>query len=576
MKKKGKTNQKEASGGQSSSALGCTPGELAQLQSLLALLREGSPALQTLLSGSQAGSVHPTQKTVVSSKTGASLAPAPTAAPPKKQTASSGWIPAKAKVKPRKETGPPGAEQPAREEILSSGNAKAMPSTKELTVAEPCVCLATMAEGRRAVEELKSQKPMAVLVPAKIDGQGAETDVYVKDIQGEKQRRTRYLVQLGAEPVVFDHSKVAYGKDVGAVNERVVVNGVEGKSPKDVWKALTDNPKSVVDKWLKTTAGLTEVGHLSKPRLMDGVLQVVKDVPPGSVVKAMAKSAEAGLFARNFVDAGGTTQYRKALLPVEHDRAAALRIAATMGGKALGVVPTRKGWAIQVLSVHFNEVATGVNPERTAQSSGAEYEVSGLPLSWNRENVTAFLAGWGAKPVGRPTRFGFRQTWTVRAENPPPSDEIRNPDSLGLNVLALVKAKVYKPKKPREVFTWSGKPAANSQQLPKSWSSVVKAPPPKVTKAAPAATTRTEATLEQAAPATQPDFMAQLQAMIVAAVAPLQAEIAAIKEVVEQDEEDQAEADEEDEDEIDEELKDATKRLADAADSEASKRGRTR
>ena len=80
--------------------------------------------------------------------------------------------------------------------------------------------------------------------------------------------------------------------------------------------------------------------------------------------------------------------------------------------------------------------------------------------------------------------------------------------------------------------------------------------------------------------------MKQLQAMIVAAVAPLQAEIAAIKEVVDQDTEDLAEADEEEDEEEENEddretLQDSAKRSVNAAGAssdligENSKRGRT-
>ena len=215
---------------------------------------------------------------------------------------------------------------------------------------------------------------------AKLDGKGVETQVIVKDSRGEKQTRTRFLVQLGHGDVTFDHSLVAYGKEVGQVNKKVVVYGVNGKCPKEVWKSLTDNPKSAVDKWLKTTAGLTEVGHLGKPRLVDEVLQVVAEVPPGAVEKTIASSGQGGLFAREFLENEQTSQLSKVPLPIEHDRAAALRIAASLGNKARGVVPTRKGWAVQVLSAHFQEVAQEVNPDRAALWAGAEYEVSGLPL----------------------------------------------------------------------------------------------------------------------------------------------------------------------------------------------------
>ena len=290
---------------------------------------------------------------------------------------------------------------------------------------------------------------------------------------------------------------------------------------------------------------------MGKPRMIDDVLQVVAEVPPGSAVSVLSKSAEGGLFAREFVESGGKSQHAKVPLPLGHDRAAALRISATLGSTARGVVPTRKGWAIQVLEERFQEVAQEVNPEGASQWKGSEYEVSGLPLSWSADNVTAFLSGWGAKPVGRPVRIGFRHTWTVRAEAPPPSDEIRNPDSLGLNVLALVKPKTHKAKKPKQVLQWSGKPLTSKTATPKSWSSVVQTAPKPAAAAGATSQQPVRAPLGRqaaemsvgAAPAVPADFMTQLQNMIMVAMKPLYEEIAAIKEAVDLDAEDQAEVD---------------------------------
>ena len=533
-----------------------------QLQTLLALVREGSPAVKALLGAGQAATAPP-------SAAAAPLPPAPSkvgasktlgASGQQKETGSDGWVPDKAKAKGMQAKQKSCTGQPTqREELLSKSSAKVVSSTKELAVTEPCVCLATMAEGRRAVEELKSQKPMAVLVPARLDGRGVETQVFVKDSRGEKQTRTRFLVQIGQGEVTFDHSCVAYGKEVGQVNKKVVIYGVNGKCPKEVWKSLADNPKSAVDKWLKTIAGLTEAGHLSKPRLADEVLQVVAEVPPGAVDKAIASSGQCGLFAREFVENGETGQLSKVPLPIEHDRAAALRIAASLGDKARGVVPTKKGWTVQVWSAHFQDVAHEVNPDRAALWAGAKYEVSGLPLSWNKDNVTSFLSGWGAEPVGRSTRVGFQHTWTVRAERPPPADEIRNPDSLGLNVLALVKSKVHKPRKPKQVLTWSRKPVSGKQTaLGNSWSAVVRGATSSPTAVNTSAgvprvdATDTPATKGNTSPVQQMpcDFMAELRKMIHAAVAPLQAEIMQMKKVMDEDLEDHEEADaEESEDE---------------------------
>ena len=182
--------------------------------------------------------------------------------------------------------------------------------------------------------------------------------------------------------------------------------------------------------------------------------------------------------------------------------------------------------------------------------------------------MNSFLSGWDAKPVGRPTRVGFRHTWIVRVESPPPADEIRNPDSLGLNVLALVKSKAYKPKKPKQVLTWSRRPTSGKPTAPgNSWSAVVQgatsSPPAATTPAsAPrAGATGASAASGDTAPVQQlpSDFMAQLQVMIHAAVAPLQAEMMEMKKVMDDDLEDQSEADAEDNEEEDEEQRAAAR-----------------
>jgi len=110
---KAKKQPEEVCGAPSSSALGCSPGELAQLQILLVLLKNGSPALQTLLSGGQGGSARPTQVATAPPASGSTAADkAPAAATPKKETASAGWVPFKPKNRTKKDIGPAVAENP--------------------------------------------------------------------------------------------------------------------------------------------------------------------------------------------------------------------------------------------------------------------------------------------------------------------------------------------------------------------------------------------------------------------------------------------------------------------------------
>ena len=141
-----------------------------------------------------------------------------------------------------------------------------------------------------------------------------------------------------------------------AANVKVAVLGREGKSPKDVWKALQQAPKAAVDTWLKKKAGLTEVGRIHAPRLINEELSVVAAIPPHDITRVELASGENGLFSQRFVEtAEDREQQRVVPLDKQHDRLAALRIARSKGSLALGVVPTRRGWDIRVQAKSFRQ-----------------------------------------------------------------------------------------------------------------------------------------------------------------------------------------------------------------------------
>ena len=151
--------------------------------------------------------------------------------------------------------------------------------------------------------------------------------------------------------------------------------------------------------------------------------------------KAYSKLREKKEFAAGPLDADVQPEkYAKVVLDLKHNRDAALRIAATIGQKSWGIVPTRKGWAVRVLAEDQEAVQKELNPTFV---TGDMYSVSGLPLSWHEENVRNFLGDWDAKPV-KSFRTGFRSTWLVRASVPPKAATLKNVDPMGLNVLAVV------------------------------------------------------------------------------------------------------------------------------------------
>ena len=550
------TGQGTGASGSSTSLAGASSEELMLLSQLLQLLRSGSSELKGLL-GASTGSSQPSP---------AQKAPAPLKKD--KEQPATDWVQAPSRFKvPAK---PENKQEVTPVEVLTSCNANAVGSIKELTTDKACFCMASMADARKAISELSSDKPMAILVPGPVDGTGRQVPVVVRK-EGKECSWTRWLVQLGKQDVAFDYSGVTAGGRVGATNTKVVVFGRQVKCPADVWASLQQNPKAAVDMWLKKTVGLTEVGRLYAPMLVNEELSVVAEIPPGGVARVELASGENGLFSRRFVESPeDRAKQRVVPLEAQHDRLAAMRIAKSKGALSLGVVPTKRGWGIRVLAENFQTALADVNPTAQADFLGEEYVVSSLPLSWGSANVAEFLGQWAAKPVGRPRRVGFTNTWSVRVEQPPPASTLRNGDPLGLNVIGVVSKKEYRPKPNQVVLRMRPGPTSKNTQMPRSWAETVKIP----AATNPAMRQRPAQQVRSASPAEAPsaptlpngsappaDFMAQLQAMIVAAVKPLQEEIAAIKEVVDQDMQDEAEA-EASEEEVEEDAEDETMKEA--------------
>ena len=80
-------------------------------------------------------------------------------------------------------------------------------SITEINSMEPGKCLATTAEARKLVNELKGEHPLAILMPANITGTGEEVHVLVEDPTGRWQTRRRFMIQLGIGFVTYMEGK---------------------------------------------------------------------------------------------------------------------------------------------------------------------------------------------------------------------------------------------------------------------------------------------------------------------------------------------------------------------------------
>lgn len=73
-------------------------------------------------------------------------------------------------------------------------NATVKDSVKDLQVGVPAVCLATTAEARQAMRELKTSGSLAVLAPNPVEGKGEKVSVAVATADGKKDQLVRFLI----------------------------------------------------------------------------------------------------------------------------------------------------------------------------------------------------------------------------------------------------------------------------------------------------------------------------------------------------------------------------------------------
>ena len=469
-----------------------------------------------------------------------------------------GWTKVTTK-KPRDSSPTPKQQQqppkPTSELDPRGWSAKIVPNPAALTREEACVCTASLAEATKAVAELTSDHPMAVLSTAPVNGKGELVHALVKSPNGRLDVRKRFLIQLGAQPVTYmcDAPKAA---PVGQQDPSAVVYFVKDKTPPAVWKAATEKPKEAVNHWIKHFAGIDKCSRFREPRMTANQIAVTVDTSPSNVQKLIKACGTEGVFTRKYyTQPEHNEEYKVAPLGTEHNLAAALRIANSIPYSA-GVLPTRKGWSVRVPTDKLQDAIRITCPADENKVLGCDYDVQGLPLSWTDEHVIKFLGDWNATPMWS-FRRGWQATWVVRARTPPPSTVLQNADGDGLKVLATIQERSVKPKKQEAVYKWTPQAKQNGKpSLPAAWSKQ-------------AATTTAKATADEKeedepmenkeeeikdaiglqapqtpAPATSnghilkgdpPNFQAMIQAAIAAAMAPLQQQINNLALMVQQE-----------------------------------------
>ena len=327
--------------------------------------------------------------------------------------------------------------------------------------------------------ELHPLVACGLLVPVKVNEKGEEMSVVVKDKNGKLQVRKRCLLQLGPTPVTFANT-APRGGVVAASSVKMAISFAKRHTAKEVWDKACLNPKGVVRAWLRDNTEAGDIPDMLPPRWESDSVQVIVVMKGAGQTSVLRAAGVGGVFSRRWypkredgemqMDGELEKEFRTVPLPLEQDLESCRRTAIGLGDLAYGVLPFGKGFGVRVKLEKFAEVLARVNP--SASSACAEkWEVAGLPLSWDKDDVKQFLASWDAEPVFS-FRKGFSKTWIVRADKEPTHNIVQH--DFGL---AVIKPAQSRPKPVTKVFAW--KPGKSSGKPPEAgtWAAMIAQPP---------------------------------------------------------------------------------------------------
>lgn len=354
--------------------------------------------------------------------------------PGQKHAKQPGW--SVVKPKPKKEEAGGDILQP------EGFNAAVCSGVAELSAKESKVCLATKQETERALKEIIPSVPVAVLSTARVKEEAEEVQVYVKNKEGLLVARKRFMHQLGPRPVIY----APPGQKGGQVTDtsvRMCLGFTQKQSGTKVWQEATARPKHKVAQWLRETAEVKEILDIFPPSMLDGERKCVSTVVvirKEDRAKVLKKSGEQGCFSRPWypkkdpsMEVEEEKEFCTVPLPLEQNLESSLRTAASLGNDCFGVVPCGPGFGVRVPTAKQVEITRQIRPEDAPLILGKSYEVRGIPLSWGKEELKAFLKGWEITPVfGK--RHGFSRTWSVKAAKAPFATKLQH--DYGLAVIA--------------------------------------------------------------------------------------------------------------------------------------------
>ena len=345
----------------------------------------------------------------------------------------------------------------------------------EVTAQATGVCLVSALDAKTLKTNLRASQKLAILSPIRVDGEGAEIHVLVKDKDDRLQVRRRFLIQLGDGEVTFGCSSPK--REVVRDTEKVVLTLSRQHTGEAAWMAATKTPKEAARKWM-TARPNTEILDMFPPTRIAGdsdQLQVIAVAPKSSTLAVLKQSGVDGVFSRAFYD--GTENpfskenYNVVMLPKETPLTDATKKAELMGEDALGVVVTRKGLAIRVPREKFEQAAKSIRPADYEMMLGKIWEVSGLPTWMGKTALAEFLGSWKCAPIRTFTtgQQKWSRTWIVRSQDEPMTKILQHVEGI-----AVIKEAQRLPGPKREVEKWSPPAARQHVEFPAKWAALVK------------------------------------------------------------------------------------------------------
>ena len=311
----------------------------------------------------------------------------------------------------------------------------------QLRSGSPGVCLASAAEARRAVSELQSESPMAIVSTVNVEEKGTLIQVLVKSGQGRPMHKPRYLLQLGAPDVSFSPTGTPGGAVPVPDTVKMVIHASEKWLSSKTWSSAVALPKQFLGEWLRNKAS-AEILEMQHPTFAEDSVQVVVRMYTKSVPVVLRLSGIDGVFARPFFE-GTSPANPHRIVPLQKDilLASALRMAEAQG-HGLGLVLTRRGLGLRVQPDKYEHAVKLIHKEHAGKFLGKRWEIAGLPLDWGQEALSTFLGSWAVDVIDQ-RRVGFRRNWIVSSCTEPPHRRLTHTHGEAIIAEAVPRARQY-------------------------------------------------------------------------------------------------------------------------------------